>query len=113
MLKRIVNITLILIMFISCSTLKLSEIIANDILDNFSNGGDRYANSHFDIVSNMEKSQEDLTLSDTYFNNINMKEVIRMEQPEVVTMITSIIAGLYAVVKTIINLVNKIKNKNK
>lgn len=37
------------------------------------------------------------------------KEVRNVEQTEIVTMITSIIAGLYAVVKTIINLIKKIK----
>lgn len=39
------------------------------------------------------------------------EEVKNMEQPEIITMITSIIAGLYAVVKTIIDLIKKIKNK--
>ena len=90
----------------SCSTLKLAEIISDDILDNINYGGYRYANSDTNIISFMEKSEEDLTISDTYFN---FKEVRKMEQPEIVTMITSIIAGLYAIVKTIINLVKKIK----
>jgi hypothetical protein len=54
----------------------------------------------------MEKSEEDLTISDIYFNN---EEVKKMEQSEVITMITSIIASLYAVVKTIINLIKKFK----
>lgn len=98
----------IYIMLSSCSTLKLAEIIANDILDNINNGGDRYDNSYTNIISHMEKSKEDLTISDTYFN-LDFEEVKKMEQPEVITMITSIIAGLYAVVKTIINLIKKIK----
>lgn len=109
MFNRTVNMILILLMFISCSTLKLSEIIANDILDNFYNGGSRYAYSDTNIISSVEKAEEEITIDDTYFSNINIKEVKNMEQPEIVTMITSIIAGLYAVVKTIINLINKIK----
>lgn len=114
MLKRIVDIILILVVFISsCSTLKLSEIISNDILDNFYNGGSRYAYSDTNIISSVEKAENEITIDDTYFRNINIKEVKNMEQPEVITMITSIIAGLYAVVKTIINLINKIKKKEK
>ena len=107
MFNKTVNMILILLMFSSCSTFKLSEIIANDILDNFYNGGDRYANSDTNIISSVEKSENEITIDDTYFNNI--KEVKNMEQPEIVTMITSIIAGLYAVVKTIISLIKKIK----
>lgn len=41
------------------------------------------------------------------------KEVSEMGESEVVTMITSIIAGLYAVVKTIIDLINKFKKNKK
>lgn len=37
------------------------------------------------------------------------KEVSNMGESEIVTMISSIIAGLYAVVKTIINLIKKFK----
>ncbi len=95
-----------LIILSSCSTLKLSEIISNDILDNINYGGYRYDNSDTNFISDLEKSEEDLTIDDTYFN---FKEVRKMEQPEVITMITSIIAGLYAVVKTIINLIKKMK----
>ena len=39
------------------------------------------------------------------------KEVSNMGESEIATMISSIIAGLYAVVKTIINLINKFKKK--
>ena len=39
-----------------------------------------------------------------HFYNFDVK-------PEIITMITSIIAGLYAVVKTIMDLIKKIKNK--
>lgn len=107
MFNKTVNMILILLMFSSCSTLKLSEIIANDILDNLYNGGDRYGDSDTTVISSVEKSEKEITIDDTYFNNI--KEVTNMEQPEIVTMITSIIAGLYAVVKTIISLIKKIK----
>lgn len=53
---------------------------------------------------------------DRAFDSINKekeekKEVRNMEQPEIITMITSIIAGLYAVVKTIINLIKKFQKK--
>ena len=100
-------IVLLLIVFSSCSTLKLSEILANGILDNINNGGYRYDYSSTNFISHVEKTEEDLTISDTYFNNI--KEVRNMEQPEVITMITSIIAGLYAVIRTIIDLIKKFK----
>lgn len=96
--------TYFLLCLLSCKTLTLSEMIANDILDNLNNGGSRYDNSFINTVSTLEESEQDLTISENYF-----KEVIKMEQPEVITMITSIIAGLYAVVKTCINLFRKIK----
>lgn len=108
MLKRICNIILILMMFSSCSTLKLSEIIANDILDNIYNGGDRYDYSDTNIISSVENSEDEITIDDTYFN---IKEVRDMENGlnEVITALGSAIAGIYCLVKTIINLIKKVK----
>lgn len=108
MFNRTVNMILILLMFIGCSTLKLSEIIVNDILDNFYNGGSRYDNSDTNIISSVEEAENEITIDDTYFN---IKEVRNMENAltEVITALGSAIAGIYCLVKTIINLVKKIK----
>lgn len=97
-----------LIILNSCSTLKLSEIIANDILDNFNNGGYRYDNSYNNIISDMEESEKDLTISDNYFNNF--EEVNKMEDMNIlVSAIGSAITAIYVLVKTIFNLVKKFK----
>lgn len=110
MLKRIVYIMLVLIVFISsCSTFKLAEIVSHGILDNINYGGYRYDNSSNSIISHMAKTEEeDLTISDSYFN---VKEVRNMENGlnEVITALGSAIAGVYCLVKTIINLIKKIK----
>lgn len=110
MLKRIFYIILILIILSSCSTLKLSEMIANGILDNLNYGGYRYDNSYTNTLSHMAKTntKEELTISDTYFS---IKEVRNMENGlnEVITALGSAIAGIYCLVKTIINLIKKIK----
>lgn len=110
MLERVANIILILIIFSSCSTLKLAEIISNDILDNINNGGDRYDYSYTNIISSVEESEDEITIDDAYFN-INTKEVRNMENGlnEVITALGSAIAGIYCLVKTIINLIKKIK----
>ena len=100
-------------MFISsCSTLKLAEIISNDILDNINYGGSRYDNSYNSIISSIqeeEKTESEVTIDDTYFKNV--KEVRDMENGlnEVITALGSAIAGIYCLVKTIINLIKKIK----
>lgn len=52
----------------------------------------------FDFSEEDEKKEEE-------------KEVKNMGESEVITMITSIIAGLYAVVKTIISLIKKFQKK--
>lgn len=60
---------------------------------------DRAYNTVFE--EEMEKSKE------------KEEEVREMGENELITMVTSIIAGLYAVVKTIINLINKFKKNKK
>ena len=55
------------------------------------------------------ESDEHVSVWEVGGNNSNKKEVSNMGESEIITMITSIIAGLYAIVKTIINLIKKIK----
>lgn len=102
-------ICLILLMMLSCQSTSYYEVagIKNELftrregtaINDFINN--RAFDRAFDIV---EKTQPEK-------QKINNEEVRNMGEGEVVTMITSIIAGLYAVVKTIINLIKKIKNK--
>lgn len=70
-------------------------------------GGYRYDNSDTNFISCMEKSEEDLTISDTYFN---FKEVRKMEDMNIlVSAIGSAITAIYVLVKTIFNLIKKFK----
>ena len=99
-------ICLILLMMLSCQSTNYYEIagIKNELFTK--REGTRindYVNSRAidrAIDFNYKEQQEE-----------QEEEVKNMEQPEIITMITSIIAGLYAVVKTIINLIKEIKNK--
>lgn len=100
-------ICLILLMMLSCQSTNYYEVagIKNELFTK--REGTRindYVNSRAidrAIDFNYKEQQEEQ----------EKEEVKNMEQPEIITMITSIIAGLYAVVKTIMNLIKKIKNK--
>lgn len=96
-------ICLILLIMLSCQSTNYYEVagIKNELFTRregtaIDNSIDyRAIDRAFDYI-NEEKEEE---------------EVSKMGESEIVTMITSIIAGLYAVAKTIINLINKFKKK--
>ena len=102
-------ICLILLMILCCQSTNYYEMagIKNELfnrregtaINDFINN--RAFDRAFDIVEKTQSEEQ----------KINNQEVRNMGEGEIVTMITSIIAGLYAVVKTIINLIKKIKNK--
>lgn len=107
-------IILIMLALLSCNSMlqnKGKVVYENHYYHNFSHGGVRYVNSDTNFISSMEVACEVEKIELETHNKLlkNYEEVKKMEQPEIVTMITSIIAGLYAVVKTIINLIKKIK----
>lgn len=102
-------ICLILLIMLSCQSTSYYEMagIKNELftrregtaINDFINN--RAFDRAFDMVEKTQSEEQ----------KINNQEVRNMGESELVTMITSIIAGLYAVVKTIINLINKFKNK--
>lgn len=97
-------ICLILLIMLSCQSTSYYEVagIKNELftkregtsINDFINN--RAFDRAFDLVEKTQSEEQE-------------KEVRNMEQPEIITMITSIIAGLYAVVKTIIDLIKKFK----
>lgn len=103
-------ICLILLMMLSCQSTNYYELagIKNELftrregtaINDFINN--RAFDRAFDLVEKTQSEEQKIN---------NNEEVRNMAEGEIVTMITSIIAGLYAVVKTIINLINKFKNK--
>lgn len=105
-------ICLILLMMLSCQSTNYYEIagIKNEL---FTKREGTRINDFIDYRAidraiNFNKEEEEKWEAEGQ-GKLNKKEVKKMEQPEVITMITSIIAGLYAVVKTIVNLIKKIK----
>ena len=86
----------------------------NNYYNNFNNGGMRHDNSITNFNQTLEEEKINVYFERLYRANSDVSTLQgkeeKMEQPEVVTMITSVIAGLYAVVKTIINLIKKFKN---
>lgn len=103
-------ICLILLTMLSCRSTQYYEVagIKNELftrregtaINDFINN--RAFDRAFDIVEKTQSEEQKIN---------NNEEVKNMGEGEIVTMITSIIAGLYAVVKTIINLIKKFKNK--
>ena len=104
-------ICLILLIITSCQSTNYYEMsgIKNELftrregtaINDFINN--RAFDRAFDIVEKTQSEEQ----------KINKEEVRNMGEGEIVTMITSIIAGLYAVVKTIINLIKKFKKETK
>lgn len=117
-------ICLILLIMLSCQSTNYYEIagiknelftrregtVTSDFIDY--RNLDRIINNLLETKKEEEIKNERGELVSTWEvggNNFKQKEVKNMGESEIITMITSIIAGLYAVVKTIINLVKKIK----
>lgn len=99
-------ICIILLIMLSCQSTNYYEVagIKNELftrrkgttINDFINSG--AIDRAFNIDSEKKVKEEE-----------KEKEVIHMGEGEIVTMITSIIAGLYAIIKTIINLIKKFK----
>lgn len=104
-------ICLILLTMLSCQSTRYYEMAGmknelftrregtaiNDFINN------RAFDRAFDLVEKTQSEEQ----------KINNEEVRNMGESEIITMISSIIAGLYAVVKTIINLIKKFKKEKK
>lgn len=86
-------------------------MIANDILDYFSDGGDRYDNGYSYTNHKVEiESFSEITNTVDYSQKILMKEVKKVEDMNtIITAIGSAIAGIYCAVKTIIGVIKKMK----
>lgn len=103
-----VNIILIIgtLFFISCQTMTLTEMIANDILHYINNRNNK---SDYSYTNSNSSTEEDEELEYPTIN-LKIKEVRKVEDLNQITAsIGSVIAGIYCIVKTIIAIVKKQK----